>query len=193
MSKDPTLPEEPDELDLLREALEGVAPLQNQDRIVHQKQKPPPIPAQRLADEARVLADSLSDEIPVEIGLESGDELVYLRPGLSTQVLRKLRRGQWVVQDAIDLHGMRSEPARALLVDFLNQALSRGYRCVRVVHGKGYRSPNQEPVLKKKMAHWLRQRDEILAYCQAPPVDGGSGATVVLLKPTTKAQPILRR
>ncbi|MGD8788847.1 MAG: Smr/MutS family protein [Burkholderiales bacterium] len=187
MPKDPFFPDQPDEKDLLREALQDVAPLRSPDRVVHQRQKPAPVPAQRLADEAQVLADSLSDEVPIETGLEAGDEMVYLRDGLSRQVLRKLRRGQWVVQDAIDLHGLRSEPARELLVDFLNQAKRKGYRCVRVVHGKGYRSPNREPVLKRKMAHWLQQRNEVLAYCEAPPVDGGSGATVILLKPATKA------
>ena len=63
-----------------------------------------------------------------------------------------------------------------------SEALGKGYRCVRVVHGKGHRSPNREPVLKRKMAHWLQQKNEVLAYCEAPPVDGGSGATVILLK-----------
>jgi len=192
MAKDPTFPEEPEDQELLREALQGVAPLQNNDRVVHQRRKPPPVASQRLADEARVLTDSLSDEHPLDSTLESGDELIYLRPGLAKNVMRKLRRGQWVVQDEIDLHGMRSEPARALLVDFLNQAMRQGYRCVRVVHGKGHRSPKGEPVLKRKMAHWLQQRDEVLAYCPAPAVDGGSGATVVLLKPSTKARPLSR-
>jgi DNA-nicking Smr family endonuclease len=189
MAKDANFYGESDDKELLREALQGVAPLRNDGRVAHQRQKPTPVASQRLADEARVLADSLSDEHPLDSGLESGDELVYLRPGLAKQVMRKLRRGQWVVQDEIDLHGMRSEPARALLVDFLNQALRRGWRCVRVVHGKGHRSPNGEPVLKRKMAHWLQQRDEVLAYCPAPAADGGSGATVILLKPSTKAQP----
>ncbi len=188
MAKDETFPEEPDEQELLREALQGVAPLQGSDRVVHQRRKPPPVASQRIADEARVLADSLSDEHAPDTGSESGDELVYLRPGLTKNVMRKLRRGQWVVQDEIDLHGMRSEPARALLVDFLNQAMRKGFRCVRVVHGKGHRSPKGEPVLKRKMAHWLQQRDEVLAYCPAPAVDGGSGATVILLKPSPKAK-----
>ena len=186
MAKNPTPdrdgPDETDEQELLRQALEGVSPLQKQDRVMHQRTKPPPVPTQHLADEAQVLADSLSDELPIEAGLDTGDELSYLRDGLSSQVLRKLRRGQWVVQDHIDLHGLRSDEARALLADFLNEAAGKGYRCVRVVHGKGYRSPNREPVLKRKMAHWLQQRKDVLAYCQAPPVDGGSGATVVLLK-----------
>ncbi len=192
MTKDPTVPKEPDDTELLREALQGVAPLQTSGRVVHQRRKPPPVAAQRLADEAQALADSLSDEYALDSGLESGDELVYLRPGLAKPILRKLRRGHWVVQDTIDLHGMRSEPARALLADFLNQARHQGYRCVRVVHGKGHRSPNREPVLKKKMAQWLQRRDDVLAYCPAPVVDGGSGATVILLKPSTKARPIPR-
>ena len=117
---------------------------------------------------------------------------VYLRDGLSTQVLRKLRRGHWVVQDHIDLHGLRSDAARELLVNFLNEALNDGYRCVRVVHGKGYRSRNREPVIKRKMAGWLQQRDEVLAYCQAAQADGGSGAVLILLKARHKAKPVLR-
>ena len=67
-------------------------------------------------------------------------------------------------------------------MSFLNEALKTGRRCVRVVHGKGHRSANREPVLKKKVAAWLRQRDEVLAYCQALPADGGGGALLVLLK-----------
>ncbi len=192
MSKHPPIPEEAEDANLLREALEGVAPLTRPGRVVHKRNKPAPVPAQRLADEAQVLADSLSDETPLDAGLESGDELVYLRNGLSTQVLRKLRRGQWAVQDHIDLHGLRSDAARELLINFLNQALNDGFRAVRVVHGKGYRSRNHEPVLKKKIAGWLQQRDEVLAYCQAPQADGGSGAVLILLKTRRKARPVLR-
>jgi len=53
---------------------------------------------------------------------------------------------------------------------------------VRVIHGKGLGSKNREPVLKTKVRLWLTQREEVLAYCQARPVDGGSGALVVLLR-----------
>jgi DNA-nicking Smr family endonuclease len=192
MSKHPTIPEKADDADLLREALEGVAPLAHPGKVVHKKNKPAPVPAQRLADEAQVLADSLSADSLLDADLESGDELVYLRNGLSTQILRKLRRGHWAVQDHIDLHGLHSDAARELLVNFLKQALNDGFRCVRVVHGKGYRSRNHEPVLKKKMAGWLQQRDEVLGYCQAPQVDGGSGAVLILLKGRRQARPVSR-
>ena len=187
MPKRPVKPEPPaeepaDDEALLREALKDVAPLPDPGKATLRGPPPKPIPVQKLRDDQQVLQDSLSDQIPFEVGLETGDELVFLRDGLSNMVLRKLRRGHWVTQDELDLHGLRSEEARQLLVAFLNEALARGLRCVRIVHGKGLRSDNRVPVLKRKVGNWLAQRDEVLAFVQARPEDGGSGAVVVLLK-----------
>jgi DNA-nicking Smr family endonuclease len=187
MAKRPVTPEPPaeelaDDEALLREALKDVAPLPDTGKATLRGPPPKPIPVQKLRDDQQVLQDSLSDQIPFEVGLETGDELVFLRDGLSNMVLRKLRRGHWVTQDELDLHGLRSEEARQLMVTFLNEALARGLRCVRIVHGKGLRSENREPVLKRKVGNWLAQRDEVLAFVQARPEDGGSGAVVVLLK-----------
>ena len=106
----------------------------------------------------------------------------YLRNGLAQQTVKKLRRGHWVIQDELDLHGLTSVEAREMLVDFLNHCRKNGFRCIRIIHGKGLRSKNREPVLKTKIANWLMQRDEVLAFCQARQVDGGGGAVVVLLK-----------
>jgi DNA-nicking Smr family endonuclease len=187
MPKRPVKPEltaeEPaDDEALLREALKDVAPIPDPGKATLRGPPPKPIPVQKLRDDKQVLQDSLSDQIPFEVGLETGDELVFLRDGLSNMVLRKLRRGHWVTQDELDLHGLRSEEARQLLVAFLNDALARGLRCVRIVHGKGLRSENREPVLKRKVGNWLAQRNEVLAFVQTRPEDGGSGAVVVLLK-----------
>jgi DNA-nicking Smr family endonuclease len=168
----------------LREALKDVAPLVHANRASLRKAPPPPLPLQRERDDRQVLADSLSDDSPYEAGLETGEELVFLRSGLPSQVLRKLRRGQWVIQDHIDLHGLRTDEARPLLAGFLAGALRAGHRCVRIVHGKGLRSENREPVLKRKVGNWLAQREEVLAFVQARAEDGGSGAVVVLLKGT---------
>ena len=115
-------------------------------------------------------------------GLESGEELAFLREGMSRHVLRQLRRGHWVVQAGIDLHGMIRTEAAAHIAQFLQDCSARGLRCVRIVHGKGLGSKNREPVLKNKLRLWLPRRDEVLAYCQAPDDDGGSGAVLVLLK-----------
>jgi DNA-nicking Smr family endonuclease len=97
-------------------------------------------------------------------------------------VVRKLRRGVWVIQAQIDLHGLRRDEARERLGAFLREAVAEGARCVRVVHGKGLGSPGREPVLKGKVRAWLVQKNEVLAFAQARPSDGGHGALVVLLR-----------
>jgi DNA-nicking Smr family endonuclease len=172
----------PDEVELFRASMSDVTPLPGHDRARHERPLPQPIPAQRLRDDRETLQDSLSHRIPWDAGMETGEELSYVRNGVGAQVLRKLRRGHWVIQDELDLHGLTVEEARGQLVGFLNHCIRRGLRCVRIIHGKGLRSKNREPVLKRKMAGWLPQREEILAYCQARQADGGSGAVVVLLR-----------
>ena len=171
-----------DETALLRELLADVIPLRDHGRVVHARPKRRPVAEQRLRDERAALADSLSDPVTWDVETETGEELVYLRHGLSRQILRKLRRGHWVTQDELDLHGHTSAEARALLAKFLSACIRGGRRCVRIVHGKGLRSRNREPVLKTKVANWLIQRDEVLAFCQARQADGGGGAVMVLLK-----------
>ncbi len=181
MKKAPAQPTA-DEDDLLARLFGNVTRLPDHGRVIHTGSKRQPIPVQRLRDERAALADSLSDHITWDIGTETGEELVYLRDGLSQQAVRKLRRGHWVIQDELDLHGLTTGEARELLAQFLGSCARSGARCVRIIHGKGLRSKNREPVLKTKVANWLIQRDEVLAFCQARQVDGGGGAVVVLLK-----------
>jgi DNA-nicking Smr family endonuclease len=171
-----------DDADVFREAVKDVQPLPDKGRVVHPPARPTPLPRQREQDDRQVLADSLSEQPPLEAELESGEALAFLRQGMSPQVLRKLRSGFWAVQDELDLHGLRTEEARELLGQFLAGAVRRGHRCLRVIHGKGWRSRNSEPVLKRKVAGWLAQRGEVLAYCEARPAEGGSGAVTVLLE-----------
>ncbi|MCC7548988.1 MAG: Smr/MutS family protein [Burkholderiales bacterium] len=171
-----------DDPTLFREAVKDVAPLRRRERVQHAPEHPPPVPTQRIQDERQVLQDSLSDAPAPEMELESGEVLSFLREGMSPQVLRRLRAGFWAVQQEIDLHGLRTEEARPLLVGFLDHARRRGARCVRVIHGKGLGSRNREPVLKPRVASWLIQRKEVLAFCEARPEAGGSGAVLVLLR-----------
>ncbi len=168
--------------ELLHAALADVTPLPPANRAKPTRPRPRPMAAQRQLDDVAVLHDSLSDAPAWEQGLEDGGELLFLRNGLSAQHLKKLRRGHWAVQDHLDLHGLTVPQARTLTAEFLAHCMRKGLRCVRIVHGKGLRSLNQEPVLKKKVAGWLAQRDEVLAYCQAPQVDGGGGVVLVLLR-----------
>ena len=162
--------------------MSDVTPLPRPVKVELDRPLPRPVAAQRLRDDQDALKDSLSDHPAWDAGMETGEELSYARNGIGAQVLRKLRRGHWVIQDELDLHGLTAEQARALLVEFLNSCIRRGLRCVRIIHGKGLGSKNREPVLKRKMAGWLMQRDEILAFCQARRAEGGSGAVVVLLR-----------
>ena len=171
-----------DDLDAFREVLRDVAPLKVPPRVVVEPPRPAPIPTMSRRDEEAVLADSLSDPLDGETLLEIGEDHTYRRDGIPPNVLKRLRRGEWVIQDNLDLHGLTVDAARPLLATFLHASVRRGVRCVRIVHGKGYRSAGGMPVLKGKVAHWLRQRDEVLAYIQARPEDGGGGALLVLLK-----------
>ena len=168
--------------DLFRQAVGAVRPLPVPGRNAASTPPPPPIARQRMADEQAALEQSLSDEFSVESLLDTDGELSYARPGIGQDTVRKLRRGDWVIQAQLDLHGMRREEAREALALFLRNAAKSGLRCVRVVHGKGLGSVNREPVLKNKVRSWLVQKDEVIAYCQARAADGGSGALVVLLR-----------
>ncbi len=165
-----------------RDAVADVAPLAHNGRHDGGRPPPPPVPLQTKRDERAALAESLHGPVSIDDALDSGEELTYLREGLSRQVLRKLRRGQWVVQDNLDLHGMNRDTAAEAVALFLRDSAARGIRCVRIVHGKGHGSKNREPVLKAKLRTWLPRRDEVLGFCQAPTAHGGAGAVLVLLR-----------
>ncbi len=168
--------------DEFRKAVADVRPLKAARRAHAPKPPAPPIPVQTLRDERAALVESIERPVTPEEALETGEELVYLREGLARMVLRRLRRGHWVVQAELDLHGLNRHEASAMVAEFLKEAAQRGRRCVRIVHGKGHGSKNREPVLKAKLRGWLTPRDEVLAFCQAPPHAGGGGALLVLLK-----------
>lgn len=170
------------EAELFRASVADVTPLARPNRVALEHPRPHPLPVQRMRDDLAVLDASLSEESDWDAGIETGEELSFLRPGLPALTLRKLRRGHWVIQDELDLHGLTVPEARELMVEFLEHCQRKGLRCVRIIHGKGLRSKNREPVLKRKVAEWLARRNEILAYCQARRTEGGGGAVVVLLK-----------
>jgi DNA-nicking Smr family endonuclease len=164
--------------DLFRHALDGVTPLPPSDRIT--KTPAPRKPATNHPRPLPAIADTLSDH-------GSGDTPLneFLRNGINRMTLRKLRRGQFPVQDSLDLHGLNSDAARQLLLEFLHEATQRGLRCVCVIHGKGQHTGGGEGILKIRARHWLTQCADVLAFCEAPPHAGGGGAVLVLLKVAT--------
>ena len=170
-----------EERQLFRAAVADAVPLHS-DRVHHEPPLPPAIPRSRLRDEHAALNESLSDVDPLDLALEGGDEAVFLKPGMSPKVLKDLRRGRWVVQEQLDLHGLQRDEARQQVALFLAECLAHDRRCVRIIHGKGHGSPGRIPVLKRLVLGWLTQRQEVLAYCQARTVEGGAGAVIVLLQ-----------
>lgn len=168
--------------DVFRRAIGEVAPLKTPLRMTLTREPPSPLPLQTRLDEEAVLHEALSDEYDPESLLDTDDSLSYCRTGVRQEVVRKLRRGTWIVQAQLDLHGMRREEAREALSGFVHEAVKRGLRCIRVIHGKGLGSIGKEPVLKGKVRAWLVQKVEVIAFCQARPHDGGAGAVLVLLQ-----------
>jgi len=168
---------------LFRAAVGEVKPLPDQNRIG--PQKPPRRPLMRASAQPPEIPDTLSDGCPTNSSSGFAAENApdeFLRNGLPRMTLRKMRRGNWPVQDSLDLHGNSGDVARRLLQEFLHEAAQRGLRCVLVIHGKGMNSPSGEAVLRKLARHWLTQRPDVLAYCDASSRDGGTGAVLVLLK-----------
>jgi len=171
------------EKDLFVRAAGAVKPIRDHRRVHLAPDQPPPIAVQQQLDEQRVLQEAISDEFDAATLLDIDDALSFRRPGIGTDVTRKLRKGGWSIQGEIDLHGLRREEAREALSGFVRDAHRRGWRCVRVVHGKGLGSPGKTPVLKGRVQSWLIQKNEVLAFVQARGDEGGAGALVVLLKP----------
>jgi len=177
-----------------RGAMEGVKKMPESNRYVYRPVQEALLqggrnehPARRALspeeDDALVLQQSLSDMFDVDGLLDDDPTLSYAKDGVGPDVVKKLRKRHWPVQDELDLHGMTRDVARGQVGDFVRRAIRRGVRCARIIHGVGYGSPNGEPVLRSVVHSWLVQLDEVVAFCVANRADGGNGALIVLLRP----------
>jgi DNA-nicking Smr family endonuclease len=100
------------------------------------------------------------------------------------RLLPRLRKGDFSVQDHLDLHGFGLDDAKVLLWQFLRQAQHRSLSCVRIVHGRGKHSPSEPHAMKQAVTRWLlsrKLRRTVAAFASARWRDGGSGAVYVLL------------
>ena len=176
------------EAGLFRTALGGVKKLPESNRYV--PNAPPGInvtikparPRSQAEDNADVMREAMSDAFEVDHLLDDDPTLSFTRAGVGSDVVRKLRKGVWPVQDELDLHGLRRDAARDQVGAFLASAGKRKLRCVCIIHGKGLGSAGGEPVLRSMVHSWLEQKDEVIAFCAAN-VDGRShGALLVLLR-----------
>jgi DNA-nicking Smr family endonuclease len=122
------------------------------------------------------------DSVPAEDAVTGAEALSFRRPGVRMQTLRHLRRGLFPVDDQLDLHGLNQSAARDRLAEFIEHSRGAGYRCVRIVHGKGYRSGARGPILKIAVNSWLKRHGDVMAFTSARTIDGGTGALYVLLR-----------
>jgi DNA-nicking Smr family endonuclease len=168
---------------LFFEALGDVEPIQ-QHRAEPFRRKRPPRPLNLpVGDEDESEHDLYADQ-----EIETGELLDFARPGVQHRVIHDLRRGYLEVGAELDLHGLTVQYAREDLNRFLKACHERDIRCVRIIHGKGYRSEGKQPVLKHKLNLWLRQREDVLAFTSATRKYGGTGAAYVLLRNPRKSK-----
>ncbi|MCP5407769.1 MAG: Smr/MutS family protein [Chromatiaceae bacterium] len=148
------------------------------DRIEPYRKKIRPFP---LPPEKTAIPAEEGQEL-IDLNIETGEILEYIRPGIQNRLFQELRRGHLPPEESLDLHGLRVSQARFELTRFLAFARHHRLRVIHIVHGKGFGSRTEQPVLKQKVNQWLRQRSEVLAFCSATRFDGGTGAVYVLLK-----------
>ncbi|WP_428313169.1 Smr/MutS family protein [Hydrocarboniphaga sp.] len=173
-------PDDHDEPAVFRSAMAGVRLQGPAKHVPPQSRRPSTQPTQSQLDDLAVLAEMLDGPDPENF--ESGDTLTYRAPGIQDSVWKRLRRGGYVRQAELDLHGLNRDKAKLAIVAFLARCADRDHRCVRIIHGKGNGSPNSGPVLKRLLDGWLRKRRDVLAFASARPEDGGTGAVYVLLR-----------
>lgn len=173
----------PEDSDLFRITIGKVHAVKSDKVLLTGDSKPKPFPKSQAVNIEERLSGIVEFDVE-KVGLE--DSLSFMAPGLQHNVLKKLRKGQFGLDAEIDLHGLNSNEAKRQLLHFLHDCVEDGCRCVHIVHGKGYRSADNHPVLKNNLNVWLRQHQDVQAFCSAPPKDGGTGAVFVLLRLSEK-------
>ena len=174
-NKNPPVTSNAADAELFRQALDQVIPLPPSNRAEHAAPPSHPTHTKPRTENTTAIKNNLSDA-----GAENNLLTEFTRSGISRMDLRKLRREK--IQDSLDLHGLTSDAAQQLLLQFLHEATQNNFRCVCIIHGKGWHTEGGEGVLKTRSRHWLTQCVEVLAFCEAAPQEGGSGAVKVLLK-----------
>lgn len=174
-----------EDVNLFRQSVGKVQAIK-QDKVdlhIERQPKPKPYPKPLVVNFDAHLSSRHPDDIET-VGIY--DSMSFLSAGLQNNVLKKLRRGFFGIDAEIDLHGLNSQDAKRQLLHFLHHSVEEGCRCVHIVHGKGYRSLDNLPVIKNELNRWLRQHKDVQAFCSTSPKDGGTGALFVLLRLSDK-------
>ncbi len=177
-----------DEARYFLEAMSDVKPLSGSRKTVTRIPNPNMKPAHPVRDDELEAMTHLSDLVSgaADMDITFSDEYIEGSVhGFSTKLMQKLKKGQFPVQDYVDLHGLTKQEAEIRIRDFLLQSNRLGLRCVLVVHGRGLNSEDHIPVLKERLPIWLSRgpvKKIVLAFSTAMPYDGGTGAIYILLR-----------
>ena len=185
----PLPPPPPADDSLFMMEMADVTPLTAPDKRAGKK----PMPAKawetpRLPDEDLEALRSLSDLVSgkAEFDLTYTDEYVEGQTrGMPPRLMEQLRAGHIPYQNHLDLHGFTLIQAEAAVTGFILDSVALGRNCVLLIHGRGLGSKDGIPVLKRYMESFLLRgpaRKYILAFTTAQPVDGGLGASYILLR-----------
>ena len=182
----PKIKRDPDETQFFLEAMSDVKPLlKSKNRITPAPNLRPVHPARNVELEAMArLSDLVSGNAEMDITF-SDEYIEGSVNGLSQKIMKRLKKGQFPIQDYIDLHGLTKQEAEIRMRDFLLKSQQLGLRCVLVVHGRGLNSENHIPVLKERLPIWLTRgptKKFVMAFSTAMPYDGGTGAIYILLR-----------
>ncbi|MGF1879247.1 DNA endonuclease SmrA [Photobacterium frigidiphilum] len=170
------------ELDLFREMMADVSPLEQDQVEITQKHQ---ITDTHLA--RQTAAQNLTESDPEYLSLDNvimrkpEDIIEFKRDGVQEGVFRKLRLGKYEIQARLDLHRKTLKQARDEILQFLKQCQRMDIRTVIIIHGKGERS-DPPAMMKSHVATWLEQISDIMCFHSALRQHGGNGATYVMLK-----------
>lgn len=172
------------EKNIFAKEMADVTPLDDRPRVTPKQNSG----HRKAIDEVQAIDAYLRDLVDGVVPFDIADTDEYIEGsvhGLDHHLVRKLRRGEYAVQEHLDLHGLNREEARKEVAKFIKASQKRGLRCVLIVHGRGFHSKDQIPVLKEKIKSWLTRGSIgtlVLAFTSARQYDGGTGAVYVLLR-----------
>lgn len=172
-----------EDADLFKKTVGNVKAVNSDKVMLAPSNKPKPFPQPKSPVNTPSFEQTVSRDSDI---LYQEDSIRFIAPGLQKNVLKKLRKGFFGLDASIDLHGLTRRQANVQLACFIQNSIEAGCRCIHIIHGKGYHSLNNQPVLKNNINGWLRQHKAVQAFCSAPSKEGGVGAVFVLLKRSQK-------
>jgi DNA-nicking Smr family endonuclease len=170
-----------DDKQLFRQAMRGVKPLANSDKIALTHGQTSDTAYRRK--QAQHSPEQLKTKLTIRDTITTDAIMAYRQSGVAAKQWQQLKQGQLKIEATLDLHGLTVEKALLALENFFNQAYEQEWRVLRIIHGKGHTSTaSSAPALKNAVYAFLQSTPRLIAFHSAPATAGGNGAVLVLLK-----------